>query len=118
MRTGSSVRLLLLLGDVAGVLAVGTVVRDDLLRGVLAFLLDGVLVALDDLDAHLGQGRLDVLDLVGAHLALGQRLVEFVVGDVALALRLRDELLHRRLVEVDQRRVVGGAGGVVGRHSF
>ena len=33
----------------------------------------------------------------------GQRLVELVIGDVALALRLRDQLLDRRLVEVDQR---------------
>jgi len=110
--------LLLLFGDVAGILvAVGVVVLGDLVGFVLAvFLGRGVLVALDDLHAHFRQRGLDVLDLVGAHLALRQRVVELVVGDVALALGLSDQLLDRRLIEIDQRCVIGGAGGVVGRH--
>src|SRR5690606_10913596 len=105
--------LLLLFGNVGGfALARFLVGGSDLLGLVLGVFLGRVLVAFADLDSHLGQRGLDVLDLFRAHLALGQRFVELVVGDVALALRLRDELLDRRLVEVDQRSIFGGGGGV------
>jgi hypothetical protein len=63
--------------------------------------------ALDDVDAHFADRRHDVLDLLGAHLVLRQRLVEFVIGDDALLLRACDQLLDRDVVEVDQRRVAG-----------
>ena len=71
----------------------------------LVFLLR-VLVILDDLDAHFGQGRLDILDLVAAHLALRESVIELVIGDVALLLRLGEELFDRSFIEVDQGSVV------------
>ena len=76
------------------------IVGDDILcLAVLAFGLGfGVLVALDDLHTHLAQGGLNVLDLIGAHLARGQRFVELVISDIAALLRLADQLLNRSLV--------------------
>ena len=65
------------------------------------------LVVLDDVDAHLVQGRHDVLDLLAGHLVLRQRLVEFVVGDDAALLGAGDQLLDRGFVEVDERRIAG-----------
>ncbi len=63
------------------------------------------LVVFDDLNTHFGQGRLDILDLIGAHFAGWQRSVELVPSDVALFLRLRDELLDTSFVEIDERSI-------------
>jgi hypothetical protein len=100
---GAIDRLLLLLDDVALALAglaavVGAVV--DL--GFVAVLVVGFL-GLDDVDAHLAQRGHDVLDLLV--LVLRQRLVQLVISDVAALLAAGDQLLDRRIVEVDQRRI-------------
>jgi hypothetical protein len=60
---------------------------------------------LDDVDAHLVQGGHHVFDLLRGHLVLGQRFVELVIGDVAALLGAREDLLDRRVVEIDQRRI-------------
>ena len=76
----------------------------DLLDAVVLLLL--LLVALlgfDDVDAHLGKRRGDVLDLVGGHVA--HDLVELVIGDHAALLGAGDQLLDIGFVEVDQRRI-------------
>ncbi len=64
------------------------------------------LVGLDDVDAHLGQHRQHVFDLLGADLLRGQHGVELVVGDKAALLRDLDHLLDRGVVEVEKRPVV------------
>ena len=64
-------------------------------------------LVLDDVDAHLAERGHDVLDLLGGHLVLRQRLVELVIGDVAALLGAGDQLLERGFVEVDQRRIAG-----------
>ena len=78
------------------------------------------LVVLDDVDAHLADRGHDVLDLLGRHLVLRKRLVELVIGDDAALLGAGDQLLDRRVVEVDQRRIAArpcfGFGGFVFRH--
>src|SRR5690606_23404642 len=121
-------RGLFLLGDVLGAFVLIVVaVGGDLVWAFagLLFLFGRILIALDDVDAHLVDRGLDVLDLVGRHLARRKRFVEFVVSEVSAALRLGDQLLDRRLVEVDQRRIVAAAvlavalgDRVIRRHRF
>ena len=74
------------------------------LRSSLALLL-----VLDDVDAHLRKGRHHVLDLLGGHLVLRQRFVQFVDGDRAALFGARDQLLHRSIVEIDE----GGVAAVL-----
>ena len=57
------------------------------LGGLFAFL------ALDDVDAELGQHRHRVLDLLGRHLVLRQRGVQLVIGQVAALLAAQHHLL-------------------------
>ena len=73
-----------------------------LLRGFAVFA--GFLI-LDDVDAHLVERGHHVLDLLGGHLVLRQRFVQFVIGYVAALLGAREDLLDRRIVEVDQGRI-------------
>ena len=70
------------------------------------------LVVVDDVDAHLGEHRHHVLDLLGGDLVGGQDLVQLVVGDVAARLGGRDHLLDRRLAHVEHR--AGAVLGVLG----
>ena len=56
----------------------------------------GVVLGLDDVDAHLGQHRHRVLDLLGGHLVGRQGGVQLVIGDVAALLPARHELLQIR----------------------
>ena len=64
-----------------------------------------LLFVLDDVDAHLGEHRHRVLDLLGGHLVRRQDLIQFVVGDVAPLLGLLDHLLDGRDGDVHQRAI-------------
>ena len=48
----------------------------------------------DDIDAHFGEHRHGVFDLLGRHLVLRQNRVQLINGDIATLLGLRQELLH------------------------
>jgi hypothetical protein len=117
MRTGSSVRSIVSF-FFSGTAGAGVRLRVDRLDlvvgGVRLVALLAGLVILDDVDAHFGQGGGDVLDLVGGHLALRQGLVQLVVGDVAALLGAGDDLLDRRVGQIEQGRVrrVGRLGRV------
>ena len=65
------------------------------------------LLALDDVDAHLGEHRHRVLDLLGGHLLRRQRGVQLVIGDVAALLAAREHLLDGGADAVHQRAVAG-----------
>ena len=93
-------------GHMAAVIGVIAVVAVNLVNARIAIFLC-VLVTFDDIDAHFGNGGHDVLDLLGRHLVLRQRFVQFIDRDIATALGLGDQLLDRRFVEVDQRSIVG-----------
>ena len=54
------------------------------------------LLALDDVDAELGEHRHRVLDLLRGHLVLRQRGVQLVIGQIAALLAARHHLLDRR----------------------
>ena len=69
------------------------------LGGLFAFL------ALDDVDAELGEHRHRVFDLLRRHLVLRQRGVQFVIGQVAALLAARHHLLDRDGDRVEQRRL-------------
>ena len=64
------------------------------------------LLALDHGDAHVGQHRHGVLDLVGGHLLGGQHGIERVERDEAARLGGLDELLDRRIGQVEKRAVL------------
>ena len=53
------------------------------------------LVGVDDVDAHVGQHRHGVLDLLGGDFLGGKHLVQLVIGDEAARLRRLDQLLDR-----------------------
>ena len=90
-----------LLGKLVGVLlGVG--------GGRLGFGLLAVLVVLDDVDAHVGEHRHDVLDLLGGHFLRGQHRVQLVHGDIAALLGGLDHLLDGIIGKVEQR-AIGGA---------
>ena len=110
MRTGSSVRSVGsflggrrngragLLGKFVGVsLGVG--------GGRLGFGLLGGLVVLDDVDAHVGQHRHRVLDLLGGHFLGRQDRVQFVHGHIAAFLRGLDHLLDSVIGKVEKRAI-------------
>ena len=86
-----------------------------LFRGLGLGLFDLVLV--DDVDAHLGEHRHDVLDLVGRDLLGRQHRVQLFIGDVAALLGGLDELLDGGIGKVEQRAVgrLGSALGLVAR---
>ena len=111
MRTGSSVRSLpsrvLDLEATARAGALGELGRFFL--GVIGLgLFDLVLV--DDVDAHVGEHRHDVLDLLGGDFLRGQHRVQLFIGDVAALLGGLDELLDGGIGKVEQR-AVGRLGG-------
>jgi hypothetical protein len=60
---------------------------------------------LDDVDAHLGQLAVHVLDLVGRQLLGGQGVVQLVVGDVAALPCGLDHLLDGGVRQIEQRAV-------------
>ncbi len=62
-----------------------------------------VVLALDDVDAHLAEHREDVFDLVGGDLLGRQHGVDLVVGDVAALLGGLDHLLDGGIGEIEQR---------------
>ena len=72
------------------------------------------LLALDDVDAHLGEHRHRVLDLLGGHLVGRQRGVQLVIGDVAALLAPRQHLLDRGGDQVS----ISGASAASSRVSF
>ena len=81
--------------------------------GFRLFVID--LVILDDVDAHFGQHRHHILDLLGRDLIGRQNLVQLIIGYVTPVARLGDHLLDRGLAHVEGdfgiliilRRVVG-----------
>ena len=66
------------------------------------------LVGVDDVDAHVGEHRHGVLDLLGGYLLGGQHLVQLVIGDIAARLRGLDHLLDRSVGHVEH----GAVGGL------
>ncbi len=80
----------------------GIVVVIVLVGGLLAFLVVG-LFGLDDVDAHLVEHRVDVLDLVGGHFARRHHFVDLVDGDVAALLGGLDHLLDAGVGEIEKR---------------
>ena len=69
------------------------------LLGFLAFL------RLDDVDAHVGQHRHRVFDLLGGHLLRRKHRVQLVIGDVAARLAGLQKLLDGLIGEVEQRAI-------------
>ena len=94
---GGRQRLRLRLDDLgAGILIV--------IVGFVGRLLVGVgLFGLDDVDAHFIEHRIDVLDLVGGHLAGRHDFVDLVDGDVAALLGGLDHLLDAGIGEIEKR---------------
>ena len=94
---GGRQRLRLRLDDLgAGILVV--------IVGFVGRLLVGVgLFGLDDVDAHFIEHRIDVLDLVGGHLAGRHDFVDLVDGDVAALLGGLDHLLDAGIGEIEKR---------------
>ena len=113
MRTGSSVRsearvpCAFLATAVRGrrhqLAALGLLLRL-LLGGFRLGLL--LLVRFHDVDAHVGEHRHRVFDLLGGDLLGGEHGIQLVDGDVAALLRLLDHLLDGGVGEVEQRTVV------------
>ena len=108
-----------LLGQLVGVfLGVG--------RGRLGLGLLGVLVILDDVDAHVGEHRHRVLDLLGGHFLRRQHRIQLVHGDIAALLGGLDHLLDGIIGKVEKRSVgCAFAFGLglflflgLGRHAF
>ncbi len=66
------------------------------------------LVGVDDVDAHVGEHRHGVLDLLGGYLLGGEHLVQLVIGDKAARLRGLDQLLDRSVGHVEH----GAVGGL------
>ena len=64
------------------------------------------LVRFDDVDAHVGEHRHRVFDLLGGDLLGGEHGIQLVDGDVAALLRLLDHLLDGGVGEIEQRSVV------------
>ena len=90
-----------LLGQLVGVfLGVG--------GGVGGLGLLALLVVLDDVDAHVGEHRHRVLDLLGGHFLRGQHRIQLVHGDIAALLGGLDHLLDSIVGKVEQR-AIGGA---------
>jgi hypothetical protein len=59
----------------------------------------------DDVDAHLGQHRHGVFDLLRGHFVGRQGFVQLVVGDVAALLGGFDHLFYGSIVEIEKRAV-------------
>ena len=92
-----------------------------LVLGLLALLLlvVGRFLGLDHIDAHLAEHREHVFDLLGIDLLGGQHRVDLVVGDVTALLGGPDQLLDRRVGQVEERqRRIGGFGGLLLRRLF
>jgi hypothetical protein len=96
------------LGDLAALglllLALGALLAGGRLVGLLG---------LDDVDAHLGELRQHVLELVRIGLALGQHLVDLLVGHVAALLGELHHPLDRSIRQVEERPVGLLLGGSV-----
>ena len=84
-------------GAVVGVVVLGGVLVDGALLGLLA---------LDHRDAHVGQHRQGVLDLVGRELLRGQHRIQLVERHEAARLGGLDQPLDRRIGQVEQRCVL------------
>ncbi len=113
MRTGSSVRSVGSFLAVAAATAVPVCSASSLASSSASARVGGLglfalLVVLDDVDAHVGEHRHGVLDLLGGHLLGGQHLVQLVHGDIAALLGGLDQLLDRGIGKVEQRAVGGG----------
>ena len=72
--------------------------------GLLGRLLGGLFI-LHDVDAHLGEHRHRVLDLLGGDLFGGKNLVQLVVSDIAALLGKLDHPLDGGIGQVEQRAV-------------
>ena len=79
------------------------------LRTLLAFDLGddvfGFLFAFDNRDAHVGQHRIDVLDLVRGHFLRWHHRVEFVERHIALGLRRLDQPLDGGIGKIKNRQI-------------
>ncbi len=86
--------------------------RRDFAALAAAFFLIG-LFGFDDVDAHFGEHRHDIFDLVPGDLILRHHLVELVIGDEPAFLRLGDHPLHGGLTHIEGRRVVARSVGFI-----
>ena len=110
MRTGSSVRSVGSACVVSATARAGCSTSSPPVRLVLV-LGGGFLVSsprflvLDDVDAHVGEHRHGVLDLLGGHLLRRQHRVQLVNGDIAALLGGLDHLLDGVIGKVEERAV-------------
>jgi hypothetical protein len=77
-----------------------------------------LLLALDDVDAHLAEHRHGVFDLFRGHLVGGKHAVQLVIGDVAALLGARDHLAHRGIGHIQKRSIRIVFGGRARRGAF
>ncbi len=84
----------------------GFFLADRLRLGFLA------LFALDQVDAHFGQHRHRIFDLLGRHLVRRHGGIQFVIGDVTALFPARDQLLDRNTKGIQERPVEGFFLGV------
>ena len=111
MRTGSSVRSVGSFLAGAAATAVPVCSASSLASssasaaGSAGFGLFADLLVLDDVDAHVGEHRHGVLDLLGGHFLRRQHRVQLVHGDIAALLGGLDHLLDSVIGKVEQRAV-------------
>ena len=113
MRTGSSVRsvgsfLVVVAATAVPVCSASSLASSSASAACRRLRAPRPLVVLDDVDAHVGEHRHRVLDLLGGHFLRGQHRVQLVHGDIAALLGGLDHLLDSIIGKVEQR-PIGGA---------
>ena len=76
--------------------------RSRLFRLLALLLVVARVLGFEDIDAHLAEHREDILDLLGNDLLGGQYRVDLLMRHVAPLLGVANELLHRRVRQIEQ----------------